>query len=168
MLKEKLPGFMFSVIMSYSMTVGMEIYNTAIVYGFHAVNGSFSLMTYEALIKALTESTYMGLIVIVVSTFVGHPLGMAFQARYCDPEHDNPYFCRIMLQVGTMAAMCPSMCLIASIMYNIIMNGEPVWRLPVIWIGTMIKNLPMAFFWNLFVAAPFTNWLHGKLFRRAA
>ena len=29
---------------------------------------------------------------------------------------------------------------------------------------TLIKNFPMAFFWNMFAAAPFTNWACGKLF----
>ena len=36
---------------------------------------------------------------------------------------------------------------------------------PAIWVGTVIKNFPMAFFWNMFAAAPFSRWLFGKLFR---
>lgn len=38
-------------------------------------------------------------------------------------------------------------------------------ELPVRWFGTLLKNVPMAFFWNMFAAAPFTNWLCGKLFK---
>ena len=38
-----------------------------------------------------------------------------------------------------------------------------VWQLPAIWAGTLIKNFPMAFFWNMFAAAPFANWACGKL-----
>ena len=44
-------------------------------------------------------------------------------------------------------------------------GGAPLTQLPVKWFGTLLKNLPMAFFWNMFAAAPFTNWVCGKLFR---
>ena len=37
-------------------------------------------------------------------------------------------------------------------------------QLPAIWVGTFLKNFPMAFFWNMFAAAPFSHWLFGKLF----
>lgn len=30
--------------------------------------------------------------------------------------------------------------------------------------GTLIKNFPIAFFWNMFAAAPFSHWLFGKIF----
>ena len=46
------------------------------------------------------------------------------------------------------------MSLIASILFRIILGGQPLFRLPAIWIGTAMKNFLMAFFWNMFVAAP--------------
>lgn len=60
--------------------------------------------------------------------------------------------------------MCPTMSLAATIIFSMILGGAPVWQLPAIWAGTLIKNFPMAFFWNMFAAAPFTNWACGKLF----
>ena len=27
----------------------------------------------------------------------------------------------------------------------------------IVWIGTVLKNFPMAFFWNMYAAAPFTH-----------
>lgn len=60
--------------------------------------------------------------------------------------------------------MCPTMSLAATIIFSMILGGAPVWQLPAIWEGTLIKNFPMAFFWNMFAAAPFTNWVCGKLF----
>ena len=96
--------------------------------------------------------------------------------KYTDPKKDNPYFCRIMRQAGTfcrimrqagtVAIMCPTMSLIASILFNVIMAGQPVWELPAIWVGTLLKNFPMAFFWNMFAAAPFTHWLFDLLFAK--
>lgn len=43
--------------------------------------------------------------------------------------------------------------------------AESVWQLPAIWVGTFMKNFPMAFFWNMFAAAPFTHWIFTKIFR---
>lgn len=83
------------------------------------------------------------------------------------PGRDNPYFCRLLRQGGTVAVMCPTMSLVAAVLFNVILAGESAARLPVIWLGTLMKNFPMAFFWNFFAAAPFTHWLHGKIFRAA-
>lgn len=44
------------------------------------------------------------------------------------------------------------------------MDGMPVTKLPAVWSGTLIKNFPIAFFWNMFAAAPFSHWLFGKIF----
>ena len=70
-----------------------------------------------------------------------------------------------MRQAGTVAVMCPTMSLVASVLFNIILGDSSVIQLPAIWIGTLLKNFPMAFFWNMFAAAPFTHWLFGKIFR---
>lgn len=60
--------------------------------------------------------------------------------------------------------MCPTMSLAASILFNLILGDAPLTQLPALWIGTLLKNFPMAFFWNMFAAAPFTHWVMGKLF----
>ena len=160
MPKNKTQGFIFGVIMSYAMAFGMEVYNTAINQGFHLAEGSFSSMTNDVFIHALQEMVYMGLFVILFSNLWGNRFGAYFAAKHC-----NPYLCRILRQAGTVAVMCPTMSLVATILFNLIMAGIPVSQLPAIWVGTVLKNFPMAFFWNMFAAAPFTNWLCGKLFR---
>lgn len=58
--------------------------------------------------------------------------------------------------------MCPSMCLIGSTSSNSCPT-RPAAELPAVWLGTLLKNLPMAFFWNMFAAAPFTRWLFRVL-----
>jgi hypothetical protein len=55
------------------------------------------------------------------------------------------------------------MSMVASILFNVILARQPVTQLPAIWVGTVIKNFPMAFFWNMFAAAPFTRWLFRVL-----
>ena len=164
MPKNKTQGIIFGIIMSYSMAVGMEVYNMAIKAGIQALSGGLSGMTYAIFWEALKEAAYMGLIGVLFSSLWGNRLGARFAAKVSDPQRDNPYFCRLMRQAGTVSVMCPTMSLAATIIFSMILGGAPVWQLPAIWAGTLIKNFPMAFFWTMFAAAPFTNGACGQRF----
>ncbi len=157
-------GIIFGLIMSYAMAYGMEVYNVAIKEGFNLQVGGFSTMTNHVFLDALLEALYMGVFVFIISSLYGSRVGAAFAAKYTNPEKDNPYFCRVMRQAGTVAIMCPSMSLVASILFSLIMGGADPVNLPAIWVGTVLRNFPMAFFWNMFAAAPFTHWAFEKLF----
>ena len=159
MPRTKAQGQIFGLIMSYAMAIGMEVYNIAIKMGYNLNVGGFSTMTLRVFPAALKEAAYMGIFVFITSDLWGNRIGAHFMEKYTDPKKDNPYFCRIMRQAGTVAIMCPTMSLIASILFNVILAGQPVWELPAIWVGTLIKNFPMALCWNMFAAAPFTHWL---------
>lgn len=165
MPKNKCQGIVFGLIMSYAMAIGMEVYNVAIKMGIPLQQGGFSAMTYTVFWEALKEAAYMGIFVFLFSNLWGNRLGARFAAKVCDPAKDNLYFCQLMRQAGTVSVMCPTMSLVASILFNILLAEMPVAQLPAIWVGTVVKNFPMAFFWNMFAAAPFTHWLFGKLFR---
>lgn len=54
MFKTIIRGFTFGLIMSYAMTIGMEIYNMALKYGFQAQPGGLSGLSYAAVGEALT------------------------------------------------------------------------------------------------------------------
>ena len=164
MPRNKLHGIVFGIIMSYAMAYGMEVYNIAVKEGVNLAAGGFSNMPGGIFWDALIEALYMGLFVLLFSNLWGNRIGAAFAARHCDPQKDNPYICQLLRQAGTVAVMCPTMSLVASILFNIILGGAPAVQLPAIWIGTLLKNFPMAFFWNMFAAAPFTHWLFGKIF----
>lgn len=164
MPKNKTQGIIFGIIMSYAMTYGMEVYNIAIKEGVDLAAGGFSNMTNIVFRDALIEALYMGVFVFIFSNLWGNRIGAVFAARHCDPEKDNPYICQLLRQAGTVAIMCPTMSLAASILFNVILAGAPLAQLPAIWIGTLLKNFPMAFFWNMFAAAPFTHWLFGKIY----
>ena len=164
MPRTKFQGLVFGLIMSYSMAVGMEVYNVAIKLGVNLQAGGLSNITYAAFLGALREAAYMGALVFVFSNLWGNRLGAAFAAKRCDPEKDNPYFCRVMRQAGTVAVMCPTMSLVASVLFNIVLAGGSLGQLPAIWVGTLLKNFPMAFFWNMFAAAPFAHLAFGAIF----
>ena len=165
MPKTKTQGLIFGLIMSYAMACGMEVYNIAIKLGFHRNPGGLSTMTNAVFRDAFFEMLYMGAFVFLFSNLWGNRLGAAFAACHCDPERDNRYFCRLMRQAGTIAVMCPTMSLVASILFNVILGGAPIVQLPAIWVGTILKNFPMACVWNMFAAAPFTHLLFDLLFR---
>ena len=167
MPKNKTQGFIFGVIMSYAMAYGMEIYNVAIKLGVNLTAGGFSNMTNLIFWEALKEASYMGLFVLLFSNLWGNRIGASFASKHCDPSKDSPYICQLLRQAGTVAVMCPTMSLVASILFNIILGGTPLSQLPAIWVGTFFKNFPMAFFWNMFAAAPFTHWLFKKIFHQA-
>ena len=163
MPKTKAQGVLFGLIMSYAMAYGMEIYNVAIKEGVHMAAGGLSNMSNLVFWDALKEASYMGLFVFLFSNLWGNRLGAAFAARHCDPGRDNPYVCQLLRQAGTVAVMCPTMSMVASLLFNVLLAGAPITQLPAIWVGTLFKNFPMAFFWNMFAAAPFSHWLFGKL-----
>ena len=147
------------------MAYGMEVYNIAVKEGVNLAAGGLSNMTNSVFLDALKEAAYMGLLVLLFSNLWGNRIGAAFASKHCSPDRDNPYIYRLLRQAGTIAVMCPTMSLAASILFNIVQAHAPLSQLPAIWIGTVLKNYPMAFFWNMFAAAPFTHWLFGKIFR---
>ena len=164
MPKTKAQGIIFGIIMSYAMAYGMEVYNIAIKLGVNLAAGGFSNMTNAVFWEAFQEALYMSVFVFIFSNLWGNRCGAAFARRHTDPARDNPYFCRLMRQAGTVAVMCPTMSLVASILFNVILGGESAVQLPAIWVGTVLKNFPMAFFWNMFAAAPLVHWLFPRLF----
>jgi len=165
MPKTKFQGFIFGLIMSYAMAYGMEIYNVAIKMGVNLTAGGFSNLTNGIFLAALKEASYMGLFVLLFSNLWGNRIGAYMASKHVSPEKDNPYICRLMRQACTVGIMCPTMSLAASILFNIILAKNPWSQLPAIWTGTVIKNFPMAFLWNMYAAAPFTHWLFGGIFK---
>ena len=151
MPRTKKQGIVFGVLMSLLMAYGMEVYNISIRMGYNLTEGlGYSSISYGVFAEAAKESVFMGIIVFIVSNLIGNKVGAKVMNKYCDVNKDNPYFCRIMRQAGTILVMCPLMSLIASIIFQIILGKQPIIQLPTIWIGTVMKNFPMAFFWNMF------------------
>ena len=46
------------------------------------------------------------------------------------------------------------------------LGGAPAGQLPAIWVGTVLKNFPMALLWNLFAAGPLTRLIFRGVCRR--
>jgi len=166
MPETKFQGVIFGILMSVTMALGMEVYNVAVKMGFDTMAGGFSNMTNAVFPSALAEAAYMWVIVFLFSNLWGNRIGRRLAARIIRPEQDNPFFITLMISACTVLIMCPSMSGAASVIFNIMKGGAPVSELPAIWVGTVIKNFPMALLWNLFAAGPLTRLIFRTLFSR--
>ena len=155
----------FGILMSVTMAIGMEVYNVAIKMVYNTMPGGLSNIVNQVFPDALVEASYMCIFVFLFSNLWGNRLGHALAAKVIHPEQDNPFFITLMISSCTVLVMCPTMSMVAAILFNVILAGNPVSQLPAIWVGTVIKNFPMALLWNLFAAGPFSRLVHGKIFR---
>lgn len=153
----KLQGVLFGIIMSVTMAYGMEVYNIAWNMGFPLLPGGFSTMTNDVFWAAALEASYMSVFVFIFSNLWGNRLGHKLAFSLVDPKRDNAFFCTVVISSCTVLVMCPTMSMVASILFNVLLAGMPVAQLPAIWVGTVIKNFPMALLWNLFAAGPVTR-----------
>ena len=106
----------------------------------------------------------MWIFVFLFSNLWGTRGGASLAKRLIDPERDSAFVQGTIRSCCTVLIMCPTMSLVASILFNIVLAGMPVSQLPGIWVGTLIKNFPMALLWNLFTASPVTRLVFGALF----
>ena len=155
----------FGILMSVTMAIGMEVCNVAIKMGYNTMPGGLSNMVNQVFPDALVEASTMWIFVFLFSNLWGNRLGHALAAKVIRPEQDNPFFITLMISSCTVLVMCTTMSMVAAILFNVILAGNPVSQLPAIWVGTVIKNFPMALLWNLFAAGPFSRLVHGKIFR---
>ena len=164
MPKNKVQGVIFGILMSITIAYGMEVYNVAWKLGIPTMTGGFSNMTNDVFADAFIEASYMWIFVFLFSNLWGTRGGASLAKRLIDPERDSAFVQGTIRSCCTVLVMCPTMSLVASILFNIVLAGMPVSQLPGIWAGTLIKNFPMALLWNLFAASPVTRLVFGALF----
>lgn len=162
MPKNKVQGIIFEILMSVTMAYGVEVYNVAWKMGIPTMLGGFSNMTNDVFLGALIEAAYMWLFVFLFSNLWETRVGADLAAKLVDPEHDNAFLCTVVRSSCTVLVMCPTMSLVASILFNIILGGMPIVQLSAIFVGTLIKNFPMALLWNLFAAGPISRLVFEK------
>lgn len=150
-------GLLFGILMSYAMTVGMEFYNLCLKLEVGRPGG-LALLFRALFPQGLLEMAGMGMVVFLFSNLWGNRCGAALSARGATPAR------RLRLrQLGTVCAMCPTMSLVAVLLFKVLADGQPLTRLPALWLSTLLKNLPMALVWSILVAAPLCRWLLRRL-----
>lgn len=157
--KTKFQGIIFGIMMSITMAYGMEVYNVALK------EGGFSRMTNGVFLDALLEAAYMWLFVFLFSNLWGNRIGRKLAVRICRQE-DSPFLHTVFISCCTVLVMCPTMSAVAAVLFSVVLGGGSWGQLPAYWVGTILKNFPMALLWNLFAAGPVTRMLFRRLFAR--
>lgn len=145
-------GIVFGVLMSVFMAYGMEVYNVAAKVG-GMENRVFWL--------AAKEAAFMCVFVFIFSQLFGNRVGRALAFRHVTPGKDNPFFITIMISSCTVGIMCPTMSLVATVIFT----GVDAQFLAN-WVATVLRNFPMALLWQLFAAGPATRWCFRQLFKK--
>ena len=65
MPRTKFQGFIFGLIMSYAMTIGMEVYNVAVKMGVNLEAGGLSNITGAVFVGAAKEAAFMSVLVLL-------------------------------------------------------------------------------------------------------
>ena len=157
MPKTKFQGVIFGIIMSMTMAYGMEVYNVAIKMGCNTMAGGFSSMTNQVFLDALIEAAYMWIFVFLFSNLWGNKIGHRLAERIIRPGTDNPFFITVIISCCTVFIMCPTMSMVAAILFNLILAHAPISQLPAIWAHFDQEIFPMALLWNLFAAGPLAD-----------
>lgn len=128
-------GVVFGILMSVFMAYGMELYNVAAKVG-GMENKVFWL--------ALKEAAFMCVFVFVFSTLFGNRVGRYLAFRHVTPGRDNPFFITILISSCTVLIMCPTMSLVATVIFTGV-DGQFIAN----WFDTIRRNFPMALLWQL-------------------
>lgn len=152
MPKTRFESIVFSAMMSVAMAYGMEMYNIA-----REMGG----MSNAVFITALQQTSYMCLIVFVISSLFGNKIGQKIAFRHVTPGKDNPFFITLMVSGCTVAVMCPTMSLVATVLFSGIEDSQFIAN----WFAKIARNFPMAVLWQLFFAGPVVRLLFRKFFR---
>lgn len=152
MPKTKLQEVIFTVFMVIVMVYAMVCYNIAFAMGG---------MQNKVFVAALSEMPIMCAIGFVLDMLIAGPLAKKCAFKVVNPQKDRPIFIILAISVFSILFMCPMMSFAATILFNGGFNSEIV----ATWAGLTVKNFPMAFFWQIFVAGPLVRFVFGKIFR---
>ena len=144
MPKTKKQKVLFSILMSFTMVYGMEVYNSAFING-RLTNSQFLLPVGQVLLLMLT--------VILLETLIGGPIARRLAFKMVNQEESKPILVILAIQVMTVCVMCPIMSMVSSIVFKCGFSSE----LPRVWVQTVGFNFPMALCWQIFVAGPLTR-----------
>ena len=126
---------LFGLLMSFFMVLAMELYNTGLR------NGG---LTNAGILEALRELPLMFVLCFLTSTVAGEPLAARLAARLAVPR-EWPLAAGLARSAMTVCVMCPAMSLWATALFQ-----RPGAEFIPAWLQTVVKNFPMAFFWQIF------------------
>lgn len=148
MPKTKFQNIVFTAIMAVTMVYGMIVYNVALNTGG---------VTDKTFIMAFHELPIMAPIAFVLEFFVVEKLATKLAFTFMKPT-DRPQFITYAISTMIVCIMCPTMSLIATLLFK-----EPSFGT---WVQTFGLNMPMALIWQLLFCGPLVRLIFRTLFRR--
>lgn len=152
MPRTKFQEVVFAVLMCVFMVLAMEVYNTACLQGG---------MSNACWVPALLEMRIMLPICFLMSFFIMDPLAQKLAFTQVTPGVDKPILVVLVRGGITVALMCPTMSLWATILFS---GFTPEFFS--VWLQTIARNFPMALCWQIFFCGPLVRKLFRTLFRR--
>ena len=149
MPKTKFEDVIFTAIMATVMVYGMIVYNVALNTG-GIVNG----FTFLA---ATHELVFMAPIAFVLEFFVVSKLAGKLAFTVMKPT-DRPQFITYAVSICICCIMCPTMSLIATVLFKEPSFGE--------WIRTWAMNFPMAICYQMFYCGPLVRFIFRIIFEK--
>lgn len=147
MPKNKFQEVVFTILMVFVMVYAMICYNISL-----NIRG----MTNAVFLMAFHELVIMGPAAFVLDFFFFGSLSKKLAFRVVNPCQDRPIFVILAISSLTVCLMCPSMSLIATLLFK---NASSQF------VQTTAMNFPMAFFLQIFFAGPLVRAVFGQLFR---
>ena len=170
---------MFFAFLTVVVTVHAYVF-----YSLYVVNGQ-TLMTIngaDSVISAIGKQggvymfgTYMPIWAVVIIEFcfaytlevvMGSPLSFKLACKVFDPRKTHPVLFETTIICTTVALMCPSMSLIAAIIYYPYYSGVNIFTLLANWLKLICFNFPFAFFTQLFFIQPLIRTVFKLIFVR--
>ena len=151
MPKTKFQNTIFTIMMAFAMVYAMICYNIAI---------SKQGMTNEIFLLAFHELLIMLPVAFLLEFFVVEKLSLFLAFRLVTPK-DRPILIQMTISAMIVCLMCPSMSLVATILFK-----HPGNELVAAWLQTTVINFPMAFFWQMFFAGPLVRLLFRTMFQK--
>ncbi|SFQ19558.1 hypothetical protein SAMN02910358_01045 [Lachnospiraceae bacterium XBB1006] len=147
MPKNKFQDFVLTIIMATIMVYGMVVYNVALN------TGGVTTVTFLA---ALHELPIMVPIAFVLEFFIVGNLARKLAFSVLRPT-DRPQFITYGISICICCIMCPTMSLIATILFKQPSFGT--------WVQTWAMNFPMALLYQMFYCGPFVRLIFRSIFR---
>ena len=148
MPQTKFQNVIYTIIMAIIMVYGMIVYNVALSTG-GVTNATFGM--------ALHEMPIMVPIAIILEFFIVEKLATKLAFTVMKPT-DRPQFITYAISTMIVCLMCPTMSLIATLLFKDPSFGT--------WVQTWGMNMPMALIWQLLFAGPLTRLIFLNLFRK--
>lgn len=97
---------------------------------------------------------------------VGSPLSFWLACKVFDMKSTQPVLFETAIICATVGIMCPSMSLLAAVLYYPYYEGFNIFTLIANWLKLMCYNFPFAFFSQLFFIQPLIRTCFKAIFRR--